>query len=397
MPHRAFIENHQYDIFDTADLVEREKLLEKVHVYNAVDGLYRFVFVLVFLLPLIVTFQTVSLCSTAWSVRKSDDSLLYRYEVGLFAVCPHRILPYCSSWHSAMHNRSFSVYESNTLESALVCQYDSSTSKKAVSAVWGTTICQLVFQAISTVLLCRITLRVTAVRTIQLLALLSGFASALGLATIIIFVSSTTCSRKTGWVQFELGQPTLTPFHSGSLGWGIAMYITSEILQIFFFAVTALFVLFLCEVKSHANVCFHKGLRSRWVQSRLTQLSTKDFDAHALIDETLAAHLQRKCSADGIQFCYDVEVVPSVDDAVNINLTFNRWNSAAPHSLENVTPLIAGSDDWVYNASNDLFFSAKRQSFYDEAACLYFNDSLEVWQTSVEWSSPLSVEPSNDV
>lgn len=411
------------------------EMLFKLHIYNSVNGLYRFVFVLMILLPVTLLCLITSTGSTTWSYTQCGGSSRER---GIFVACAERWTSSCPALQVTVSQSSFAskgVWLTDALTDGSACQTSDTSAKNYAAAMFACGAAQLVCNALMIFWTWRLFLRATRLRSMLALLVTNIISASLGISDAVLFSFSSSCER-------QQRRDAKGARCASGYGWGYRLYLGALSMQIFLLLVNALFIRFFHELRTHARQVLQEDRRRRWLQAWLKQVEVRYsppahdedgastihnsnivFDTRLRGDEgggveegwkPLADFLQE---AGGGSVAWDLTVTRS-SDAISHSLVVQlrrgappsaavaesagstvNTRQAPPHPLPYLsstgtsyslavpgsTPLAVDTveaDDWIYDVKADLLYSAKCNLYWDQGEDVYYNRHLQVWQRS---------------
>ncbi|KAG5501557.1 hypothetical protein JKF63_03387 [Porcisia hertigi] len=165
-------------------------VLYKEQKYNAVNVLWRFCILMLFLLSFSAFCLVFSACTTEWLSLHTGKLFL---STGLFFSCRDRFLRPCKSWRSSY--MEWAVMEPST--GSTLCRASAAFVRRYVGVLWALGLFQILCEVTVLFLGLRIAARPT--RSGALLLLCIGFllSTSAGIATVVLFRFYTSCLRRT--------------------------------------------------------------------------------------------------------------------------------------------------------------------------------------------------------
>lgn len=261
------------------------RLLIKTHMYNSVNGFYRFIFVLVLVLPILLICHVCSVASSAWAFNVCQGGNGTLIERGVFISCPEKVTASCSNSKFTVMKESLAMaslkrYDS-THPSELRCEVSASQAKTYTITMFTCAVAQFICLFIMLVCTWRLFLRATRRRTMWVLFCVTLLSTCLGIVVAVLFSVATRCER-----QSNAGAPLFSSFDdrlneerkenwprcASGFAWGYKLYIGAVAVHGVYLFLNILNMRFLYEVNANAYQRLQEDRRRRWIEKKLRSM-----------------------------------------------------------------------------------------------------------------------------
>lgn len=261
------------------------RLLIKTHMYNSVNGFYRFIFVLVLVLPILILCQVCSVVSSSWAFNVCQGGNGAAIERGVFTSCPARVTASCPNSKLTVMKTSLAMASLKRFDSTntdhILCEVSSTEAQTYTITLFACAALQFLCLFIMLVCTWRLFLRATRRRAMWVLFCVTVLSTCLGIVIAVLFSVATRCER-----QNNGGAPLFSTFEdsineerrknwtkcASGFTWGYKLYIGAVAMHGLYLFINVLNMRFLYEVNANAFQRLQEDRRRRWIEKKLRSL-----------------------------------------------------------------------------------------------------------------------------